>query len=377
MKEYKLNTFDIQLCAEGDGSGGDSGQQTSQTTTAQPATEQTLTQSVQSPEPSEQQLIMDDNGDIYLPEEIEVPQAIEVNQQQQPEQQTTQPDKQPQGEGVTNDDTSSNNEPEAPVPYTPQEIAQIGIDNLDPDRVPAEFKPFYDDYNRRVAEISDKQRTLDALTVALQQPKQQQHPEQQAENNQQPNTDQDDLIHAEAVAKFQQKYGRAPDFYDPEGKDITRFQAVVGQVFKTVEEYRSQESSKQQVKTEFETMMNGFSDKDKNFKTVLDFAVKRADELPWKEARPLMEAYGRIEAGNATSGDVKVIETYIAKSREAYYAGKVQQPKGTTVTKPTQEPPKVESPGSGQSMPNQKLDPSTMPSDADGQIDWLDKYFAQ
>jgi len=78
-------------------------------------------------------------------------------------------------------------EPEGQPQYTPEEIREIGLDKLDPKRLPPELLPYYKslqgDYTRKTQQLADERRILEAAKA-----KGQAEPAEEAPGERQPET---------------------------------------------------------------------------------------------------------------------------------------------------------------------------------------------
>ena len=93
--------------------------------------------------------------------EVQAPEATEVEAPEAQEVQTEEAATEPEGY------------------YTPEEVREIGIEKLDPNRIPEELKPYYKsmqaDYTRKTQSVAEQKKELLELAEAMKvsQPKQQ------------------------------------------------------------------------------------------------------------------------------------------------------------------------------------------------------------
>jgi hypothetical protein len=130
---------------------------------------------------------------------------------------------------------------------------------------------------------------------------------------QQPNTPEyEDLLHDESVRRFEKKYDRKPDFFDPEGKDLAKFNVIVRQVDKEVETLQAEETERQAKQTAVNNDYVAFTNEvmaDDLYEANKQKVIQAIDDLDPNMQNMLVGVVNRLEAGRGTAQDV-----YIAKS---------------------------------------------------------------
>lgn len=152
--------------------------------------------------------------------------------------------------------------------YTPEEIERIGIENLDPNKIPPEVRPFYKamqaDYTRK--------------TQQLKQPEQQ--PEQPEQVEQQQNLV--DVVAQQAKAIAEQMVGEEFDEFDP--RHIAAYNMATQQVLQQINQQQ-----------QFFGKIEEIKQKEPNFDKIDEYAQQKLLNLPYGKAKQIEAALQRYD----------------------------------------------------------------------------------
>jgi len=210
--------------------------------------------------------------------------------------------------------------------YTPEELAQLELNRIDPARVPPELRPYYEAILR--AEAQKKQ-------------------EQSQEQAQIPDEKQlYDYIQTEARKRVEQKLGEPFDELNP--KHLTALAVEAAKVSQGLER-----------KIAVQQKINELRAQEPYFDQINEYIKQKLDDLPAREYRKIMSAI--------QNDDLNTFLPFWEKMRKEFYQKKLgktlqsNEPVKTTEqaqpNQPAPEPPKVEGAGKGEIETPPKINP--------------------
>ena len=317
MKNFKLNTFNLQLCAD---KGVD------EQTTEIPAE---YAEAFEGVEPRIALETLKEAGLLDKPETTKEDPVKEEPEMQEPAE--------------TKPDESKPGEQEAAKQPGQDESAKPEEDKAGGDlRVALKIerdkrKQLQDEINRLRATAPQQPITQAPAPVQAQQPSLQQQPE-----NIQQRADYEDMLQAEAINRFKQKYGKEPDFYDPEGNDLVKFNILVRQVDKDVESYQNRA---RQERVQVENTAKQYADyvKDQMADDLVEVKRQKAvDQLKQMDpavAQMIVNAVNRLDADQGTPQDLYIAKNFWEQVNPNPAAPTTTQ---TTVTPVSSQPNTIE-----------------------------------
>lgn len=248
-------------------------------------------------------------------------------------------------------------EPETPVKeepaqqqefYTPEEIEQIGIDKLDPNKIPPELVPFYKrmqaDYTRKTQELSTKSKDLEAKLAEINTPKPPEAPK--VEVPAQPPVDpvqQQRQYYEEVFRVAKDKVEKA--LGQPFDEINTLHQVALADEVASIKAYVVQEQLRQQ---QLNQVVSRYSS-DAEWSNIQKYAENVLNTLPYQQSHAIRT---RLQ-----SGDIDFLNDFLQVSKDEYYKSKnptLPQTIQSTVVKPVVKPPVVETAGTGITTPDLK-----------------------
>jgi len=313
MKNFKLNTFNLQLCAD---KGVD------EQTTEIPAE---YAEAFEGVEPRIALETLKEAGLLDKPETIKEDQGKEEPEKQEPAE--TKPDASKPGE------QEAAKQPGQDESAKPEEEKAGGDLRVALKIERDKRKQLQDEINRLRATAPQQ-----PAPVQAQQPSLQQQPE-----NIQQRADYEDMLQAEAINRFKQKYGKEPDFYDPEGNDLVKFNVLVRQVDRDVEAYQNRA---RQERVQVETTAKQYADyvKDQMADDLVEVKRQKAvDQLKQMDpavAQMIVNAVNRLDAGQGTPQDLYIAQNFWEQVNPKPVAAPVTTP--PTVTPVASQPNIIE-----------------------------------
>lgn len=232
--------------------------------------------------------------------------------------------------------------------YGEQEfILALQLGSVDESRVPPQFMMQYGAYKARTGQ------------QLVQQPQQTQQPAQQ--------TQQEDpqkafytriaaAAHEQALAAVgmtQEEYD-AERYSDDASEKLraynTAYQWNEGEIVKAMQ--RQQEvqrrvvQERQEIYRDIGVRIAELKTQEPHFQEIDDLMAKRYQTLPYQEAQEVAQTIAALHSGVITPQQCKMLEKYYEDTRLAYYARANNLPQT-----PKPKPPTVETPGSGESLP--------------------------
>ena len=224
---------------------------------------------------------------------------------------------------------------EQPAYYTQDEIKELGIDKLDPNKLPPDLVPFYKslqaDYTRKNQAVAEQRKFLEQqmLQSQYQQPQAQQPPMQQQTPEQ------------VRMQYYEQLYNVAKQEVDSSfkqaGIEFDEFnpmhQAALADAVANIKVHMIQQ---QQYQSGIQNLMNNYQS-DPDWPELDRYAWERLDNMPYKQASVIRE---KIQ-----NGDLATIKSFLDETKAEFDARKNPQ----QFVK--QKPPHVESGGTGNNKP--------------------------
>ena len=282
--------------------------------------------------------------------------------------------------------------PQTQQPYTPEEVKEIGIEKLDPNRIPPELQPFYKsmqaDYTRKTMAIKDKERALQTLQLQQQPVKPQTPPtapESLTQGNAQATTQQPPQANPAQMTQEQimdmvanvAKERAARGFTEEQMQEIsdgfadgdllTRYNVALTMqtnlVIKEADQVAAQqleqqrqveEHQRQQAALESQLQQNAVEKKqDPKFQEIVNAMETRYMDYPLREGQAIDAAIQRLRSRQGTQADVDTLENYYAKVRTEIYANTAGV---TTTPKQVPTPPPTISTGQGATQKQEPFD---------------------
>jgi len=268
------------------------------------------------------------------------------------------------GEQPEAEETSEQNEPqEEQRYYTKEEIEQLGIGKLDPNRIPPELVPFYKsmqaDYTRKTQALAEERKVVEKLLdKALSHPElakefmndpelvslAQKHPElaqkfqvvsQMAQPEQQQNFL--DVITEQAKRIVEAELGEEFDEFNP--KHIAAFNLALQNIQNQIASQQAVQHKILQVKQS-----------EPHFEEIDVYAQQKLAQMPFQEAMKIVNAL--------QTGDLDTVLSFWDECRREWYNLNKAQPQAQPQAQARQapQPPKVEPSGQGQAQAQNQFD---------------------
>lgn len=216
-------------------------------------------------------------------------------------------------------------EPPKPQYYTDQEIATIGIDKLDPNRIPPILVPFYKsmqgDYTRKTRAIAEERKALQDRINSMNNPAPAVPPQNVNPNPQTPpqqsQTEQPSYYHQlYDLAKKNVETKLGAEFNELDPLHLTALSSEVSRIQNNVVEADRK-------KHELNNVVSKYSS-DPRWGEMQSYVDKVLDNLPYSASK---EIRNKIE-----SGDVAYIDRFLQTAKEVFY----ETNGGTIIPKPLQ-----------------------------------------
>lgn len=256
-------------------------------------------------------------------------------------------------------------------PYTPEEIRAMGIDKLDPSRLPPELLPFYKSmqagFTRKMQELADERRILRAAEGETVPPKEpgDNLTAAASELSQEGTTGKKDpftVVFEAAKRRACSDYlGIEPDQFDEyNGKHMAAVNAAMREMEATARENEERNARIRKQTSDFAALCTEFRASEPDFDTIAETYFGRwMENLPYREHAETMRVFK-----SGSIGEIKaVIERVIGDYRK------------TTAKTERKVPPAVESPRAAPlTQPAPVADPTVLASmNSFEQADWLVK----
>ncbi len=162
------------------------------------------------------------------------------------------------------------------------------------------------------------------------------HPLQGQQPQVQPNqnaTTYEDLLHNEAMRRFEARYGRKPDIYDPDNAtaEIAKFNVIIRQVDDDVRQLQAQEAERQgkqtAVNNDYGVFVSGLM-ADDLYEANKQKVVQAIEALDPDTQNLIVNAAQRLETGKGTRQDLFIAQTFWNQTVGSKPAGQAQEQTG-------------------------------------------------
>lgn len=252
----------------------------------------------------------------------------------------TAPESNPEPSDVESDSTTEESHEEEPlgdeevsddeIPYTAEEIKRLGLDKLDPNKLPPDLVPYYRsmqaDYTRKMQQIAKQRET-----------------ELQAQPQEAPQADPKQFVAAlaqAAKARACTMLGVPPESFDEfDPQHQTAFAVANHEIQQRLQSMQEERLGQDRAKTTFQSVVQDFAATEPNFDRINAWAPEWAETLP-------VTKYNQVIA-DIQSGDPGKVKAVVAEVKKAWYDSHRPAKKAA--------PPKVVSPGETAPTPKRKV----------------------
>lgn len=309
-------------------------------------TEQSMTEQTE----QESKIFLNDKGELEgdlgwevadEPEQTEAKDIQDITESGEGEEENSEEEAQEEEEATATEQEAEDNttvEPENKY-YTLDEIKELGIDKLDPKKIPEELVPFYKsmqaDYTRKTQKVADiKKKALELVKQVAVKPLQSLP------------TDVAQAILQQADSLAKEKLGKDVDEFD---SNYLALKSLYAQDLAT--NYQNQVRVEQALQTA-EQMLRAT---EPNYPAIEQLALQALANMPHEKAMEIQQA--------KATGNIEPLLELFETAREMFYAGhkpqaqQQQQQTDTLIQKPKQQtrkqviPPVVEGSGTGEIEP--------------------------
>jgi len=193
------------------------------------------------------------------------------------------------------------------APYTAEEVATLGIERIDPNRLPPELVPLYKslqaDYTRKTQQLAELRRQLE--TPAKPEPVQPQA---------QPSKDIADRVYEATVMRACELMGVTREDFDEYDPKCQVFMSIAGQ--QLYAEAAQQQAAVQQAavrERQYKELLERYRQTEPHYEEISAYADEWIANLPYRQYQEVMKTLAR---GSMEEIDVKVIQ----EVRKAWYA---------------------------------------------------------
>ena len=222
--------------------------------------------------------------------------------------------------------------------YSPDEIKDLGIEKLDPNKIPPELVPFYKsmqaDYTRKTQAVREREKELEALRS---QPQPEVHPEQPQMTEQQAH----DLFYEAAKERAAALLGiKADDFDEYDAKHMTYLTVASQELYAMAQGEMARRSHLSEKKRKYDELLGKLREEEPHYDEINQWASAYLEQLPYKEYSKYMRTFNE--------GTVEEIGEAIQQIRKAWYREKQG-------TRPKETPPKVETGSTAEELPPKRM----------------------
>ena len=218
------------------------------------------------------------------------------------------------------------------IPYTAGEIKRLGMDKLDPNKLPPELVPYYrsmqSDYTRKMQRIAERDAELRAQVA-------QEPPAPSA-------PDQKQFVAAlstAAKAKACSMLGISPEVFDEfDPQHHTAFSVATVEIQRQLQAMQQERLGQDRVKNVFQSVVSEYATTEPNFDRINAWVDEWAETLPVTKYNQLIS--------DVQSGDPGMVRAAVETARKAWYDAHRPAKKAT--------PPKVVSPGMSSPTPKRQ-----------------------
>ena len=225
--------------------------------------------------------------------------------------------------------------------YTPEEIRNIGIDRLDPKKIPPELVPFYKsmqgDYTRKTQLLREREKELEASRMAPQPMPQQEIPQQP----QMSEKEAQDIFFKTAKQRAASMLGvDEKDFDEYDARHMSYLSIASQELYSMAQREMERQRSVEQKKRQYNELLARLKDEEPHYDEINQWAATYVENLPYKEYSKYMKTFQQ--------GDIPEIEQALQSIRKAWY----QQKKAAA---PKDVPPSVETGSTYDEEPKKRL----------------------
>ena len=234
-------------------------------------------------------------------------------------------------------------EPPKEKPYTPDEIRDIGLDKLDPKRIPPELVPFYKsmqgDYTRKTQSLREKEKELEALRAQPPQPQTQQPV--QPQQPQMTEQEAQDLFFKTAKQRAAAMLGiKEDDFDEYDAKHMSYLTVASNDLYTQAQQEMNRRRYVEEKRHKYNELLGKLKQEEPHYDEINQWALGYVETLPYKEYSKYVRTFNE--------GSIEEIEGVIQQIRKAWY----QQKKAAV---PKEAPPTVESGSNAEEEPRKRI----------------------
>ena len=236
-----------------------------------------------------------------LPEE-ELPQDPASEEPQEPEEPEESPEPQEEPEfSLSPDGELKIREPEVREQteekkhYSPDEIKELGIEKLDPNKIPPELVPFYKsmqaDYTRKTQAVREREKELEALRS---QPQPEVHPEQPQMTEQQAR----DLFFEAAKERAAALLGiKVEDFDEYDARHMSYLTVASQELYGIAHREAERRTALTEKKRRYDELLGKLREEEPHYDEINAWASAYLEQLPYQEYSKYMRTFneGTIE----------------------------------------------------------------------------------
>lgn len=222
--------------------------------------------------------------------------------------------------------------------YSPDEIKDIGIEKLDPNKIPPELVPFYKsmqaDYTRKTQAVREREKELEALRS---QPQPEVHPEQPQMTEQQAR----DLFFEAAKERAAALLGiKVEDFDEYDARHMSYLTVASQELYGIAQKEAERRTALTEKKRRYDELLGKLREEEPHYDEINAWASVYLEQLPYKEYSKYMRTFNE--------GTIEEIGEAIQQIRKAWYREKQG-------TRPKETPPKVETGSTAEEIPPKRM----------------------
>lgn len=222
--------------------------------------------------------------------------------------------------------------------YSPDEIKDIGIEKLDPNKIPPELVPFYKsmqaDYTRKTQAVREREKELEALRS---QPQPEVHPEQPQMTEQQAR----DLFFEAAKERAAALLGiKVDDFDEYDARHMSYLTVASQELYGIAQKEAERRTALTEKKRRYDELLGKLREEEPHYDEINAWASVYLEQLPYKEYSKYMRTFNE--------GTIEEIGEAIQQIRKAWYREKQG-------TRPKETPPKVETGSTAEEIPPKRM----------------------
>lgn len=218
--------------------------------------------------------------------------------------------------------------------YSPDEIKELGIEKLDPNKIPPELVPFYKsmqaDYTRKTQAVREREKELEALRS---QPQPEVHPEQPQMTEQQAR----DLFFEAAKERAAALLGiKVEDFDEYDARHMSYLTVASQELYGIAQKEAERRTALTEKKRRYDELLVKLREEEPHYDEINAWASVYLEQLPYREYSKYMNTF--------QNGSVEDIGEAIQQIRKAWYREKQG-------TRPKETPPPVETGSNAEEVP--------------------------